>query len=41
VLGWLIDAGVRFETILLLCAGYAFLGVGLSIAARGRYARAA
>lgn len=38
VLGALIDLGVGMETILLLCAGYAALGVGLSIAGRGRYA---
>ncbi|MBP5857926.1 MFS transporter [Marivibrio halodurans] len=38
ILGALIDAGLDIETILLLCAGYAAIGVGLSIAGRGRYA---
>ncbi len=36
-IGALIDIGVGLEAILLLCAGYAALGVGLSFAARGRY----
>lgn len=41
ILGALIDAGVAVQTLLFLCAGYAALGVGLSILGRSRYGSAA
>ncbi|MEQ8602686.1 MAG: MFS transporter [Marivibrio sp.] len=37
ILGALIDGGIAVRTLLFLCAGYAVLGVGLSILGRTRY----